>query len=132
MNRSELDARTVDITLGTVLKYREDQERVRGVGVERIVEAAEPVGDATEPQSDLVVVGFAASAAATPDSTFRRIDRRVRRRARSRGCRATGRCVLGRPGHVGTAAEDFPTYDRLFAGCLAGAVDLVLAPWIRW
>jgi hypothetical protein len=36
----ELDAATVDVTLGTVLKYREDQERVRAHGVEELVRAA--------------------------------------------------------------------------------------------
>ena len=33
--RAELDEATVDVTLGTVLKYREDQERVRRHGVAR-------------------------------------------------------------------------------------------------
>ena len=36
--------RTVDATLGTVLKYREDQERVRSAGVGRVVEAAQARG----------------------------------------------------------------------------------------
>ena len=40
LDRSGLDAATVDATLGTVLKYREDQERVRGAGLDRVVEAA--------------------------------------------------------------------------------------------
>jgi MoxR-like ATPase len=40
LDRTELDDATVDATLGTVLKYREDQERARGTGVHRIVEAA--------------------------------------------------------------------------------------------
>jgi MoxR-like ATPase len=40
LERPALDAATVDATLGTVLKYREDQERVRGVGLARVVEAA--------------------------------------------------------------------------------------------
>jgi len=44
LNRSEVDAAAVDVTLGTVLKYREDQERARSVGVERIVEAAQARG----------------------------------------------------------------------------------------
>jgi MoxR-like ATPase len=35
-----LDEHTVDITLGTILKYREDQERVRGHGLEDLVRAA--------------------------------------------------------------------------------------------
>jgi MoxR-like ATPase len=44
LDRAELDAATVDATLGTVLKYREDQERVRGAGVGHIVEAARARG----------------------------------------------------------------------------------------
>jgi MoxR-like ATPase len=44
LNRTEIDAAAVDVTLGTVLKYREDQERIRGVGVERIAEAAQARG----------------------------------------------------------------------------------------
>ena len=44
MGRAGLDASTVDATLGAVLKYREDQERVRGGGLERVVEAAHSRG----------------------------------------------------------------------------------------
>src|SRR5215813_13123143 len=44
LNRGELDDATVDATLGTVLKYREDQERVRSTGVGRVVEAARARG----------------------------------------------------------------------------------------
>jgi MoxR-like ATPase len=40
LGRSTLDERTVTATLGTVLKYREDQERVRSSGVAALVEAA--------------------------------------------------------------------------------------------
>ena len=40
LGRAELDERTVDVTLGTVLKYREDQERVRSHGVGELVRAA--------------------------------------------------------------------------------------------
>jgi MoxR-like ATPase len=40
LGRAGLDERTVDVTLGTVLKYREDQERVRAHGVDEIVNAA--------------------------------------------------------------------------------------------
>jgi MoxR-like ATPase len=36
----ELDVETVDASLGTVLKYREDQQRVRASGLETLVEAA--------------------------------------------------------------------------------------------
>jgi MoxR-like ATPase len=39
-----LDERTVDVTLGTVLKYREDQERTRGHGLGALVAAAEGRG----------------------------------------------------------------------------------------
>ena len=41
---TELSEETVEATLGTVLKYREDQERVRGAGLSRIVEAARARG----------------------------------------------------------------------------------------
>ena len=40
LGRSEIDERTLDLTLGTVLKYQEDQERVRAVGVARLVQSA--------------------------------------------------------------------------------------------
>ena len=40
LGKAELDERTVDVTLGTVLKYREDQERVRSHGVGELVRAA--------------------------------------------------------------------------------------------
>jgi MoxR-like ATPase len=39
-----LDERTVDVTLGTVLKYREDQERTRSHGLGALVAAAEGRG----------------------------------------------------------------------------------------
>ena len=40
LGTSSLDAATVDATLGSVLKYREDQERVRGSGLDVLVQAA--------------------------------------------------------------------------------------------
>ena len=40
LGRSKLDERTVEITLGSLLKYREDQERVRAHGVADIVRTA--------------------------------------------------------------------------------------------
>jgi MoxR-like ATPase len=40
LGRTRLDERWVDATLGSVLKYREDQERVRHAGVEELVAAA--------------------------------------------------------------------------------------------
>jgi MoxR-like ATPase len=40
LGRSTLDERTVTATLGTVLKYREDQERVRSMGIGALVDAA--------------------------------------------------------------------------------------------
>jgi MoxR-like ATPase len=40
LGNSHLDDHTVDVTLGTVLKYREDQERVRAHGLDSIVQAA--------------------------------------------------------------------------------------------
>jgi MoxR-like ATPase len=39
LGRTELDERTVDATLGTVLKYREDAERVRAAGLGELVAA---------------------------------------------------------------------------------------------
>jgi len=44
LNRAELDDATVEATLGAVLKYREDQERVRSTGVGHVVEAARARG----------------------------------------------------------------------------------------
>jgi MoxR-like ATPase len=43
LGRETIDESTVDATLGTILKYREDQERVRSQGLEAIV-AATAVG----------------------------------------------------------------------------------------
>ena len=40
LGRSEIDERTLDLTLGTVLKYQEDQQRVRAAGVGDLVRAA--------------------------------------------------------------------------------------------
>jgi MoxR-like ATPase len=40
LGTERLDERTVDVTLGTILKYREDQERVREHGVGDLVRAA--------------------------------------------------------------------------------------------
>ncbi len=40
LGRDRLDERTVDVTLGTVLKYREDQARVRDHGIGELVRAA--------------------------------------------------------------------------------------------
>jgi len=40
LGRRELDPASADVTLGTVLKYREDQDRVRREGLPALVEAA--------------------------------------------------------------------------------------------
>jgi MoxR-like ATPase len=40
LGRTEIDERSVELTLGTVLKYQEDQARVRGDGVTELVRAA--------------------------------------------------------------------------------------------
>jgi MoxR-like ATPase len=40
LTRSTLDPAAIDVTLGTVLKYREDQERVRAHGLDEIAAAA--------------------------------------------------------------------------------------------
>ncbi len=40
LGRREIDERTVDLTLGTVLKYQEDQNRVRAAGIGEMVRAA--------------------------------------------------------------------------------------------
>ncbi len=40
LGRAALDSQSVDVTLGTVLKYREDQDRVRAAGVDDLVRAA--------------------------------------------------------------------------------------------
>jgi hypothetical protein len=45
LGRRELDARSVDVTLGSVVKYREDQERVRAHGLDELVLAAAARGD---------------------------------------------------------------------------------------
>jgi hypothetical protein len=40
LGRAELDDAAVDTTLGSVIKYREDAERVRAFGIDQLVEAA--------------------------------------------------------------------------------------------
>ncbi len=40
LGRTHLDEHTVDVTLGTVLKYREDQERLRASGVGEMIRSA--------------------------------------------------------------------------------------------
>jgi MoxR-like ATPase len=40
LGRTEIDERTLDLTLGTVLKYQEDQARVRGAGIDELVRSA--------------------------------------------------------------------------------------------
>jgi MoxR-like ATPase len=40
LGQSEIDERSVDVTLGTILKYREDQERTRMQGLDRLVQTA--------------------------------------------------------------------------------------------
>jgi MoxR-like ATPase len=40
LGKTEIDERTVDATLGSVLKYQEDQARVRAAGVDELVRAA--------------------------------------------------------------------------------------------
>jgi hypothetical protein len=40
LGRSRLDESSIDRTLGTVLKYREDAERLRAAGLEDLLEAA--------------------------------------------------------------------------------------------
>jgi MoxR-like ATPase len=40
LGRQDIDARTVELTLGTVLKYQEDQNRVRATGIEELVRTA--------------------------------------------------------------------------------------------
>jgi MoxR-like ATPase len=40
LGAAALDERVVDATLGTILKYREDQERVREIGIDELVRAA--------------------------------------------------------------------------------------------
>jgi len=44
LGRTSLDAATADATLGTVCKYREDQERVRAAGLAAVVDAARARG----------------------------------------------------------------------------------------
>jgi MoxR-like ATPase len=40
LGRRHIDERTVDLTLGTVLKYQEDQNRVRAAGIDELVRGA--------------------------------------------------------------------------------------------
>ncbi len=40
LGRATIDERSVEVTLGTILKYREDQERTRAAGIEQLVRSA--------------------------------------------------------------------------------------------
>jgi MoxR-like ATPase len=40
LGRTTIDERAVEVTLGTILKYREDQERTRGAGIEQLVRSS--------------------------------------------------------------------------------------------
>ena len=40
LGRTTIDERAVEVTLGTILKYREDQERTRAAGIEQLVRTA--------------------------------------------------------------------------------------------
>src|SRR5215218_1322535 len=40
LGTTEIDEHAVDVTLGTILKYREDQERTRAAGIEQLVRTA--------------------------------------------------------------------------------------------
>jgi len=40
LGRTTIDERSVDVTLGTILKYREDQERTKAAGLEQLVRTA--------------------------------------------------------------------------------------------
>jgi hypothetical protein len=40
LGRTEIDERSIDLTLGTVLKYQEDQARVRESGIAELVRSA--------------------------------------------------------------------------------------------
>jgi MoxR-like ATPase len=40
LGRADLDEHSVEVTLGSVLKYREDQDRVRGQGLAQVIQAS--------------------------------------------------------------------------------------------
>src|SRR4051795_11946505 len=40
LGRTSIDERAVEVTLGTILKYREDQDRTRAAGIDQLVRAA--------------------------------------------------------------------------------------------
>ncbi len=40
LGRTTIDERAVEVTLGTILKYREDQERTRAAGIEQLVRSS--------------------------------------------------------------------------------------------
>ena len=40
LGRTTIDERSVEVTLGTILKYREDQERTRAAGIEQLVRSS--------------------------------------------------------------------------------------------
>src|SRR4029077_11322699 len=40
LGSTEIDEHAVEVTLGTILKYREDQERTRAAGIEQLVRSS--------------------------------------------------------------------------------------------
>ena len=40
LGQTEIDEHSVDVTLGTILKYREDQDRTRAHGIDQLVRGA--------------------------------------------------------------------------------------------
>ena len=108
LGRTSIDEHAVEVTLGTILKYREDQERTRAAGIDQLVR----LGDGAQCLSSTATVPVARARPARGrlrPAAARRGARRAGRHARScsprrsarSACRRRDVGVLGRPHHAG-------------------------------
>ena len=113
--RPSSTTRRVDATLGTVLKYREDQERVRAARHRR---ARAPGGPAVAPDRGAPSPSRSRGCCAAPGSTSRSAATRRRspRRSARSGVERRGRVYwAGRADAGRTGPRTSPVYDRAFA-----------------
>ena len=112
--RTTIDEHAVDVTLGTILKYREDQERTRAHGLDQLVHTA--LGAAVP---DLVV-----------DAVTRRTRARpARGRVRPRSCAAPGStCPSAAPSLFARGARRGRRVDDATSVYWAGRATLVRRP----
>ena len=115
LGHSQIDERVVGVTLGTILKYREDQERTRAHGIDQLVQRGHgawclsptklPSTERSCPSSTASRSGFARGPARRPGSTVpvgSTITFVEALAAVGVGRRRVG--LLGRPGHAAAPA----------------------------